>query len=89
MKEAIKRVKDAIVDVSKELNRQEGMLVIDRKNGEGFWIDNRIFVKVLSVGTRRVKIGIVAPDGLSVVREELLERNKQKSEKTQKRSRSS
>ncbi len=51
------------------------MLVLDRKISEGFWIDNRIFVKVLSVGRRRVKLGIEAPNGLSIVREELLERS--------------
>ena len=52
---------------------EAGMLVLDRKITEGFWIDNQIFVKVLSVGRRRVKLGIQAPDGISVVREELLE----------------
>ena len=51
------------------------MLVLDRKISEGFWIDNRIFVKVLSVGRRRVKLGIEAPDGISILREELLERS--------------
>ena len=51
------------------------MLVLDRKISEGFWIDNRIFVKVLSVGRRRVKLGIDAPDGISILREELLERS--------------
>ena len=51
------------------------MLVLDRKIREGFWIDNRIFVKVLSVGRRRVKLGIEAPNAISIVREELLERS--------------
>ncbi len=51
------------------------MLVLDRKISEGFWIDNRIFVKVLSVGRRRVKLGIEAPKGISILREELLERS--------------
>jgi len=47
------------------------MLVLDRKVQEGFWIDGRIFVKVLGVGRRRVKLGIEAPADLEVVREEL------------------
>jgi carbon storage regulator len=47
------------------------MLVLDRKLQEGFWIDGRIFVKVLSIGKRRVKLGIEAPSDLEVVREEL------------------
>ncbi len=51
------------------------MLVLDRKISEGFWIDNRIFVKVLSVGRRRVKLGIEAPNDISILREELLERS--------------
>lgn len=50
------------------------MLVLDRKIHEGFWIDDRIFVKVLSIGRRRVKLGIAAPSDLTVVREELRDR---------------
>lgn len=51
------------------------MLVLDRKVGEGFWIGDRIFVKVLAVGRRRIKLGIQASDDLSVVREELVDRS--------------
>ena len=47
------------------------MLVLDRKIQEGFWIDGRIFVKVLGIGRKRVKLGIDAPSDLTVVREEL------------------
>jgi carbon storage regulator len=47
------------------------MLVLDRKLREGFWIDGGIFVKVLSVGRERVKLGIEAPDDVRIVREEL------------------
>jgi len=47
------------------------MLVLDRKLQEGFWIDGRIFVKVLSIGKRRVKLGIEAPNDLEIVRDEL------------------
>ena len=47
------------------------MLVLDRKAQEGFWIDGRIYVKVLDIGKRRVKLGIEAPSELSVVRDEL------------------
>lgn len=47
------------------------MLVLDRKAQEGFWIDGRIYVKVLDIGRRRVKLGIDAPSDLSIVREEL------------------
>lgn len=47
------------------------MLVLDRKLQEGFWIEGRIFVKVLSVGRRRVKLGIEAPADSKIMREEL------------------
>jgi carbon storage regulator len=47
------------------------MLVLDRKINEGFWIEGNIFVKVLGVGRRRVKLGIEAPGDLKIVREEL------------------
>lgn len=47
------------------------MLVLDRKVDEGFWIDNRIFVKILSIGRHRIKIGVDAPSDVVVVREEL------------------
>jgi carbon storage regulator CsrA len=48
------------------------MLVLDRRVQEGFWIEGRIFVKVLSIGRKRVKLGIEAPEGMKVVREELM-----------------
>lgn len=47
------------------------MLVLDRKVHEGFWIEGRIFVKVLSIGRRRIKLGIEAPRELTIVRGEL------------------
>ena len=50
------------------------MLVLDRKVQEGFWIDNRIFVKVLSISRHRIKLGIEAPRDVTVVREELRSR---------------
>ncbi len=51
------------------------MLVLDRKVHEGFWIEGRIFVKVLSIGRRRIKLGIEAPRELTIVREELVEKS--------------
>lgn len=50
------------------------MLVLDRKVQEGFWIEDHIFVKVLGVGRRRVKLGIEAPSDLEIVRDELKSR---------------
>ncbi len=48
------------------------MLVLDRKLQEGFWIEGHIFVKVLGIGRRRVKLGIKAPDYVKILRGELL-----------------
>jgi carbon storage regulator len=47
------------------------MLVLERKIQEGFWIDERIFVKVIGIGKRRVKLGIEAPPELNITRSEL------------------
>ncbi len=51
------------------------VLVLDRKVHEGFWIEGRIFVKVLSIGRRRIKIGVEAPRELTIVRDELIEQS--------------
>jgi carbon storage regulator len=47
------------------------MLVLDRKIREGFWIDGNVFVRVLAVGRNRVKLGVDAPSGVRIWREEL------------------
>lgn len=47
------------------------MLVLERKIQEGFWIEDRIFVKVLGIGRKRVKLGIEAPLESKVLRGEL------------------
>lgn len=48
------------------------MLVLSRKAGEAIAIDGGIKVKVISVHGRTVKIGIEAPDSVSITRMELL-----------------
>ena len=58
----------------REGREEAGMLVLDRRVNEGFWIDNRIFVKILSIGRHRIKIGVEAPADVVVVREELRSR---------------
>lgn len=47
------------------------MLVFTRTVEEGFWIGDRIFVKVLMIGRRRVKVGIEAPADYNIVRSEI------------------
>jgi carbon storage regulator len=48
------------------------MLVLTRKVGERIVIDNRIVVEVLQVKGNRVRLGIEAPAGATILRQELL-----------------
>ncbi len=54
------------------------MLVLRRKEGQSLIIGDNIIVKVIEIEGRSVKIGIEAPKDISIVREELLEKIKQK-----------
>lgn len=57
------------------------MLVLTRKAGERIMIDDGIVVEVLEVQGNRVRIGIQAPQGVTILRQELLAgREKQTSE---------
>jgi carbon storage regulator len=48
------------------------MLVLTRKAGERIVIDDNIVVEVLEVQGNRVRIGIQAPQGVTILRQELL-----------------
>ncbi len=48
------------------------MLVMRRRAGEGFLIGVDIEIEILEVSPTRVKIGIVAPDALQIVRKEVV-----------------
>jgi carbon storage regulator len=48
------------------------MLVLTRKAGERIVIDDSIVVEVLEVQGNRVRLGIQAPQGVTILREELL-----------------
>ena len=52
------------------------MLVLTRKAHERIVIDGNIVIEILEVLGNRVRIGIQAPDGVSILREELLTREK-------------
>ena len=54
------------------------MLVLRRKANQSVIIDEDIKVTVLSVEGQAVKIGIEAPNGVTIVREELVEADKEK-----------
>ena len=46
------------------------MLVMKRRAGESFTIGDEIEIEVLEVAGTRVKLGIVAPDSVAIVRKE-------------------
>lgn len=49
------------------------MLILTRKPEQGIVIDGNIVVRVLAVDGDRVKLGIIAPTSIGVLREELLQ----------------
>jgi carbon storage regulator len=48
------------------------MLVLTRKVGERIVIDNDIVVQVLQVKGNRIRLGIEAPAGATILRQELI-----------------
>lgn len=48
------------------------MLVLSRRIGERIVIDDQIVVEVLEIKGHRIRLGIQAPPGSSILREELL-----------------
>jgi len=48
------------------------MLVLSRKIGERIIINDKITVEVLQIVGNRVRLGITAPAGVPILREELL-----------------
>jgi carbon storage regulator len=48
------------------------MLVLSRKIGERIIINDTITVEVLQIVGNRVRLGVTAPDGVPIMREELL-----------------
>jgi carbon storage regulator len=47
------------------------MLVIRRRAGEAFLINGNIEIEILEVGSKQVKLGIVAPKEISILRKEI------------------
>jgi carbon storage regulator len=52
----------------------KGMLVLSRKLGERLYIGNDVTIDVLEVRGNRVKLGIAAPPGTPVHRQEIQEK---------------
>jgi carbon storage regulator len=57
-----------------------GMLILTRKPEQALVIGGDITVRVLSVDGDRVKLGIVAPAGVKVMRSELLDAVREENE---------
>ena len=49
------------------------MLVLSRRAGESIRLNDDIQIKVFQVGTKRVMLGIAAPENVSIKREEIFE----------------
>jgi carbon storage regulator len=47
------------------------MLVIRRRAGESFLIGDEVEIEILEVGATQVKLGIVAPKAVSIMRKEV------------------
>ena len=56
------------------------MLILTRKLGESITIDNDIKITVLGIFGNQIKLGIVAPDKVSVHREEIFKRIQEENE---------
>lgn len=50
------------------------MLILTRRLGETFYIDDEITVTVLAIQGKQVRVGICAPKQVAVCREEVYER---------------
>jgi carbon storage regulator len=50
------------------------MLVLTRKPGEGIWIGDDIRIRLLEVKENQVRIGIIAPEDRTILRDEVYER---------------
>lgn len=61
------------------------MLILTRKVDQGIVISGNILVRVLGVERDRVKIGITAPGEVTVLRQELLEREQQRKEQEERK----
>lgn len=49
------------------------MLVLSRKPGEAIRVGDDIKVTIVRIGPNTVRVGIEAPRGINIVREELIE----------------
>ena len=53
------------------------MLVLTRKTEQSIHLGNDVIVRVLKISGNEVRIGIVAPQSLRILRDELLKRDQE------------
>ena len=63
------------------------MLVLSRKVGERFFVDDDIIVEVLEIDRGRCRLGIVAPPDVLVLREELRQKEMRERERREREER--
>ena len=51
------------------------MLVVTRKAGERIIVGNGVVIEIRYIDGKRVSVGVSAPDGVTILREELVRRN--------------
>lgn len=59
------------------------MLVLSRRQGERIIIDGGIKIDVVEIRRNRVRLGITAPGGIGVIREEIILREAEAAEITE------
>jgi len=60
------------------------MLVISRRVNETIKIGNNVEIKIISIDKNQVKIGIEAPNNITILRGELIEKIKEENKKASK-----
>ena len=60
------------------------MLVISRRVNETIKIGNNVEIKIISIDKNQVKIGIDAPNNITILRGELIEKIKEENKKASK-----
>lgn len=51
------------------------MLVLSRKLGEKIWLTGDIWVTVVDIDRGKIRLGFEAPEGITILRQELLPMN--------------
>jgi carbon storage regulator len=50
------------------------VLILSRKIGEQIWVDKNICIEIVDIRGGKVRIGVTAPDDVTIHRKEVLDR---------------